>query len=112
MNTIKCYALFLEGQGDTFVTLVNEATWLWVTKNAPCPQAQKDQLLAVYIKDINKNTTMAEIEEEIKSQKGDNDKALTATPDYGEMFTSLKDYTKFVRKNNVEIVEEYEGYIY
>lgn len=99
----------LSGQGDTMIILVNRDTWEWVTKSASCPQFQIDQA----VKDAAENNmTEEEAKKDMLSQSSDNDRALSARPNYGEIFTDLKSFSKFVKDNNVNVIDEYEGYIY
>lgn len=112
MKKNRCYSIMLTGQGDIYITLVNKETWDWITKCGPIPIAQIDWAFENWKKDLNPNITREEVEKDLLKQKADNDKALSCHADYGKIFTNLKDYTKFVVDNSMEIVEDYEGYIY
>jgi hypothetical protein len=107
---MKAYVIRLEGQGDTVMVLVGKETWEWVTENGPLPQIQID--LALKDDYRSDEETDKDVIKMLNSQKGHNDKALSVHPEFGEVFTDLKSYTKFAVENKLEIIEEYEGYIY
>lgn len=106
---LKCYSVMLEGQGDVTIALVNKGTWDWITKGGKVPQNQIDRATKAAQKDGMESQSYID---DMTSADGDNDRALSLCPDYGELFTDLKEYTKFAIANNVEVLDEYEGYIY
>jgi hypothetical protein len=107
----KLYALVLTGQGDTEIKLVDKDMWDWIDSaqpKAPVPdnilvQLRKHHEDEKFVPHISRSTAV-------------NDAALMAAPveiDGAEaMFFSIRDFNKFVRKYDIEIVEEFEGCIY
>ncbi len=107
---IKAYSVMLSGQGDTFIYLVDEEVWDWILDplNKKVPQSVIDYQIEEsgdpnWTPNITAGTT-------------DNDAALQCAPIKinGEdaFFFGLKEFNKFVRENKIDIIEEYEGYIY
>ena len=108
---MDCYAIRLDGQGDVTTCLVNKETYDWVVNGGPTPATQISKALA------NAADESAEFIERLKKEMAnpgdsDNDRALCASPDYGEIFYDTKSLVAFCVKNNINIVEDYEGYIY
>ena len=122
MAKLRAYSTTCEGQGDTEIKLVDEATWKWIQEEGPVPQATLDSAKA------ERDMT----DEEIKgmdwefgdSGSSQNDKVLYAkeieleVPGHPEspkipcFFDSTKDFVNFCREWDIEIIESFEGYIY
>lgn len=115
---MKLYVINLQGQGDTHIKLVSQDSW---------DALDTGNLTDAMIEDGNTNYSEPEgWVEEFKwlstpagrqSGSWENDVALhlPAVSINGETaeFFSLSEYTKFIRNHpEIEIVDEYEGYIY
>ena len=107
------YLVNLSGQGDTFYTLVDQETWDWI--NGPWPLGNErsgiDPTIPASIKD------RLDGEGYITRGSWQNDRALQAPHAIFngveiKTFYSVKDLYAFMKDNDIEIVEEYEGYIY
>jgi hypothetical protein len=118
----KLYLLNLSGGGDTQLTLVDKETWEWI--GSPWPfGANSDGGV-----DPNTPTRITTIRETDDPGNGDvfitsgsweNDRALVASlcgAEFNgqpiETFRTVKALNKFMKDNDIEIEEEYEGYIY
>lgn len=129
---IKCYMIHLAGQGDTQITFVNKDTWDWIHNEGTAPpravfEAVFEELYNDAFRDpgdTDDDIAAYAVEEALRhlySQEGgsvDNDRALNSRGDYGpgdynsNTFFSGKSAMKFVRDNNVEVIEEFSGLIY
>lgn len=95
---MKYYMLVLIGNSDTAIKFVNKETWDWITDTTgevKLPQSQSDAPITY---------------PDIKAWSID--KALSAQPDIGETFCTLKEAIGFIKENNLEIVDEYVGSFY
>jgi hypothetical protein len=113
---LKLYCTTCEGQGDTEIKLVDEATWKWIQGEGPVPQTTIDKA-----KENDENPSDWEFGWSGSSQ---NDKVLWAkevelevpghpeSPKVSCFFTSTKDFVNFCREWDIEILESFEGYIY
>lgn len=112
------YLIALSGQGDMHIKLVNKPMWDWIGSAKPgsTPPADVLQELVDYrTKDYGEPPAKG-WKPYITCGSAENDAALFATPvevDGEEAtFSSMKSAMAFINKHNIEIVEEYEGYIY
>ena len=108
--TNKVYLIGLSGQGDLMLTLVNKAVWDWVNSDYDASKISyyeplSAEVIAEFVKQGDKKIT------EIMVTRGsfDNDRAIQAP---GKYFSSMKELNAYLKKNNLEIEEEYEGCIY
>jgi hypothetical protein len=106
-----CYMIMLSGQGDNEIKLVNKETWDWInTQNINPPDSQVEK----YIKEYQHGNPR--IDEIIKQMNGcknswSNDRALSASSDYGETFYDMTEAIDFIG-DNYKVIETYTGYIY
>ncbi len=116
---IKLYSLTMSGQGDTQVTLVTKEIWDWVMSplGRPVPQDVIDYHYEY--DDPDDDPGWEPIIAETNGKPNGctvNDAALNApgAKVAGERatFIRMSDFSKFVRKHNIDIVEEWDGYIY
>lgn len=110
--TKKCYLILLAGQGDTDIKIVNKDTWDWIMGDGEVPPHQVE----AFIKSCHENESEVITEEAAReylnsSGSCDNDKALKCKADFEE-FTSMKSAMQYIYKHDLEVVDEYEGYIY
>jgi hypothetical protein len=113
---LKLYSIMLSGQGDTNIAIVGEDCWDYIVNGVLADSLRKivEERSAVYnaerpaafnapgyaVKELERN-----------ADKGDNDRALCVISYYDTMW-SIKDYTKYIVSNKIEIEDDYEGYIY
>lgn len=119
----KLYMVVLTGQGDTIVTLVNEDVWNWILSpyNPPNPRdsAYAEKVPDAVLAEAERHecesfyAEYSDMDEDgyynVSIGSCDNDRALGAP---GIQFWSIKEAMEFVVTNDIEIVEEYNGYIY
>jgi len=115
---MKYYMLVLSGNGDTEIKFVNKDTWDWITDTTgevKLPESQSDAIS----KSITEFYTSTEQAEAAYISNVANmmsawsiDKALSAQPDIGKTFCTLKEAIVFIKENNLEIVDEYAGCVY
>ena len=105
------YLVAMSGQGDSIFFLVNGETWAWVQERAaPIPDAQLKALI-----ERDGASDIAEAIECLRRLKGSspkNDRALLAAPDMGDSCDNIADMIRFIRENNVEILDAFQGVIY
>lgn len=104
----QLYLLVMSGQGDTYVKLVDKETWEWIGDPfKPCP----DAVLKGY---QERNET--DDKPNITTGSAVNDAALQVAPAMvdGEetMFYGVKECMDFCKEHDIDIVDEWEGYIY
>lgn len=101
------YLILLESGGDIDIKLVNKETWDYIHSSRPdfgnesCIDEQLPEGVESYEEDpkiIN-----------VTCGSWENDRAIYVK---GQEFGSLKDYTKYIQNNNIEIIDEYIGCIY
>lgn len=107
---IKKYLIVLTGQGDTFVRLVPPAAKDWI--ESPYPGAGEGGNEA--IPDAVKEGHEDEYDEEdgdvfVSSGSGDNDRAMAIQ---GIEFDSITEAHKYTKKHKIDIVGDFNGYIY
>lgn len=109
----KVYMVVLQGGGDTQVSYINKETWDWINNEAvKAPQVQVEK---VFSDTHCTYETTEEVERDLNQWRGsspDNDRALSARPDHGEMFFDVKSAMKYARDNDLEVTDSFEGYIY
>ena len=120
---IKLYSITVSGQGDTFITLVTKEIWDWVQSplGVPVPQDVIDNYYEDN-SDEDKEDSEHRWMPDISNTKGEpngctvNDAALAAPgakiDGKRASFLGMREFTKFIHKYSVEIVDEWEGYIY
>ena len=100
----KVYLLALYGIKDREFKLVSEATWTWIfNKDTPPPACQ-----------LTGRDSPEDIEDlsDWEGSSPDNDRAIQAEPDTGEIWDRERDALDFARQNGLTIVEEWEGSLY
>lgn len=113
MKTLKLYMLVMSGQGDTYVTLVDKETWDWIGHpKSTIPPA----VFAAYLEKRREDGEEGNDLPVITSGSSVNDAALAvAGYKIGKQraeFINVSSATKFIAKHNIEIVAEWNGYIY
>lgn len=106
----KMYLINLSGGGDTTKSLVTEDVWNWINSDYNSDKSSYYEDLSEPIKEqmrLHKNDNCSSIMVTIGSY--DNDRAIQAP---GIEFRSTKELIKYLKENDIEIVEEYEGCIY
>ena len=105
----KMFLISLSGQGDTDLKLVTQEVWDWVLTpfngkgsgyTETVPKAVQEEMMKHNGEVYEVNVTIGSYE---------NDRALQAP---GVSFRTHKELIEYVKKNSVEIVEEFDGYIY
>lgn len=126
----KVYLLVLEGQGDINIKIVDTMTYNWITNNdlgrAPdtdkyswddktCPVEIKRKIWEEQSGHYNK-CSFEEFKINISSGSYNNDRALMAPVitinDEEGFFWEITKAMKFINKHNLEVLGEYQGYIY
>lgn len=108
----KFYLITLSGGGDTEKKLVNQEVWDWIFSSYESKKSSYYEALPVEIlNEIKKHKFFNDGEKEIMVTRGsyENDRALHAP---GVSFESTKQVMNYLKENNLEISEEYDGYIY
>ena len=113
----KLYLISLSGQGDHQLTLVDEETWNWIGSAWPFKRGSTGGADPSIPANVKARLDPIDGDVYITSGSWENDRAIRAptalfngqpTP----MFFSVKEMNRFVRDNDIEIVEEYDGCIY
>lgn len=101
----KMYLIILQGGGDTDIKLVPFAAKAWIESAYPVDMEETipPEVREGFEDDYEEDTVI------VTPGSGDNDRAL-AVQGYG--LYSTTDAHKYARKNGIEIVDEYHGYIY
>ena len=108
----KMYLINLSGGGDTTKSLVTEDVWNWINSGYNSDKSSYYEDLSEPIKEQMKlHNKYAPNCSSIMVTIGsyDNDRAIQAP---GIEFSSTKELMKYIKENDIEIVEEYEGCIY
>lgn len=129
----KLYLISLQGSGYTEVKVVDEETWNWImSENKGLPHNYdnsgpwKDTIIpeSIKLKIWNNLDNSEKLDFKSYDEFGvylsrgswQNDRALIApaieVDNKKLLFFSLKDFVNNINKENIEILEEYEGYIY
>jgi hypothetical protein len=127
------YLLSMTGTEDQDYRLVDEETWEWINSNLPdfpegvygmndpsVPDIVKQNLFTACYGERGARfpddpKTWQEVTVHVSTGSGDNDRMLAS---YGFLngenlqFFSVTDLNKFVKENDIEIVDEMEGAIY
>lgn len=109
------YLINLQGQGDTYLCLVDKEVMDWVfSSSEEIPDFMKDEFIKFQmgygISEEKVKEELLDIQEH-DSFRDDNDKALFVTSAY-ESFYTVQELVDFCKENDINIVEEYQGYIY
>lgn len=102
------YLLILIGQGDKDIGLVNEETWNWIFSDFDSGESGYHEDVPESILKAYPNTKSAK-KIYVTSGTYDNDRALQGPK---LTFSSVKEAMAFIKKNNCNLVEEFEGCIY
>lgn len=109
---MQCYMISLTNDEDEFHVLVAKDTWDWINnEDVSPPEKQVDMAF----RGIYNHTSREEIKENMRRWEGsspDNDRALEASPDYGEVFLTAKEAIKFAQKNAFFIKDVFTGALY
>jgi hypothetical protein len=108
----KLYLIVLNGGGDTDIKLVNKDVWDWI--NSPYTDDVEKVPDAVVVLDPDQFSAENTREDEdgyccVCPSSYDNDRAMGAP---GLSFWSMKEAMQYIRKHDIEIIDEYEGYLY
>ena len=124
---MNMYMIHLSGQGDNIITLLeDEDVWNWLDDFNMAPP---EKLVSAYIEACKEDLEVEGIDlrqEALNCLKGtsgswSNDRALNlgsgCSQSVGDIlgyktFYSVKETMDYVKKNDVDIIGEYEGYIY
>ncbi len=120
--TTKVYLVHLSGQGDNHFKLLDKEGWDWLFTNEPMSEAMvaaycrpghaKEEALREELTQMNFGVLP-----EQTSYK-DNERAMMVPASiinglqYDDYGGSFKDLKGFLKQNDLEIEEEYEGYIW
>lgn len=108
----KLYLLTLTGMGDTDIRFVDKPTWDWI-QNIQVNQSAPPAVVELAKKQFDDE----EWEPNITEGTPENDAALQAPAvelkkgQYAQFF-DMRSAMKFIRDNNIDIVDEFEGGIY
>jgi len=111
------YLVHLSGQGDIHMKLVDKPTWDWIANGGKVP----NEVILRYADEYGMAQVDAKQELSTVGRTGssqDNDRALNAPPAKfnGKTFDSysgtIKALNQFLATHSLEIVNEYQGYIY
>ena len=113
------YLINLQGQGDTYICIVDKNTWDWIENGSErIPEYLKENFIEQQlhyggsIEGIQDE--LLDLEEEFRDGNSgsiDNDRALFVSSCY-KTFYSLKEAIDFIKENDIDIEDEYQGYIY
>ena len=123
----KLYLITLMGQGDISYALVDKETWDYIL--ASCPEFPKDNNFieesppdsvkqnifdpnSVSISNPDSPKRWEDVTLGVSSGSYKNDRALGICCGHKNQFDSNRGVRNFCKEHNVEIVDEYEGYIY
>jgi len=111
------YLIYLSGQGDVHMKLVDKPTWDWIINGGNVP----NEVVFRYAEEYGMSQVAAKQELSSVGRSGssqDNDRALSAPPAKinGKTFDNYSGTNKalnaFLATHSLEIIEEFEGYIY
>lgn len=113
MKKTKLYLLEMQGQGDVEIKFVGKDVWDWMSKpSSKCPESIQTR----HKEYLDGDENYEPLEVDSKSGSAVNDIALMVPPvkigKIDAVFFSIKEAMAFVKKHNIEIVEEWSGYIY
>lgn len=105
----KMFLISLSGQGDVDLKLVTQEVWDWILTPFNGKGSSYSEVAPKEVQDemIKHNGKVYDVSVTIGSYE--NDRALQAP---GISFWGHKELIEYVKNNNIEIVEEFEGYIY
>lgn len=117
------YMIILQGQGDTNVAIVDQQAWDWINNphNNPVPDILIKEVIKkpndYGLEDIDEKTPREEIESAIRENQitrgsPNNDAALNMMFCADPVFYRMKEALDYVKKNDIEIIDTFEGYIY
>ena len=118
---MKAYMTILTGQGDTDVSIVTKEIFDWINSPFPSELNGKTGLdpyapesVVEQIRKDNEGFGFPDDEHgvSIGSRSYENDRALQMGEQCIKRFFDMKSAFDYVRENDVEIVDTYEGYIY
>ncbi len=104
----KAYLLKLEGGGDIVIKLISKEIFHWINSDYQSKQSSYDEVLSeVIAHEMNKK--------HVKITRGsfENDRAIYASMHAnGMIFDSIKELNRYLKKNEIELEDEYHGCIY
>lgn len=112
----KLYLINLNGFKDTQITLVNEDVWNWIF--SPYTDDVEKVPESVLLESEKHENVTFDAENMGTDEDGfycvspgsyENDRAMCAP---GHSFWSMRDAIDFIKENDVEIIDEFEGYLY
>lgn len=115
---MDAYLLVMSGQGDRHGKLVDLDVWNWLEDGPITDSMVDDYYHQAKVDDHTLTPELARAKLENASSYSINDKALFI---HGSRFDgesydvygfSIRDLNKFVKKHDIDIVAEWEGYIY
>jgi hypothetical protein len=104
-----CYMLVLNGDNDHSIKIVDKETWDWIMNpHTQCPPAVLERIR------VENFDEELKVEDCISEYTAVNDAALLAPviPIQEGYFDRMKDALDFIKKNNIEIEDTFEGHIY
>lgn len=116
----KVNLIMLSGQGDTHLKLVDAETFAWVCDGGEPSDAMVQSRFDYEAKEhataphVWSAPDLAEIRNTMESMSDrDNDRALYVHGDiYDDYGGTIRELTAFLKAEDLEIDQEYEGYIY
>lgn len=102
---MELYMIMLTGMGDTSISLVEEHVWNYIVKGTPFTQEVLENACETAKECYEDNL------EDVSSSL-DNDRAFIASWMCIDNFFNLKDAMTYIQKNNITLLDTYEGYIY
>ena len=111
---MKLYMLTLSGQGDTCIKFVEQDVWEWMGAVQADLFAQPNEAV---LKKLRRYHDEPDFVPNITSGSAYNDAALQAPPALYQgskeaYFFDMKSAVDFIKENNVEVLDTFEGYIY
>lgn len=103
------YLVSLEGGGDTQYTLVTQSVFKWIMSPYELKENGGYESLPLEVQNEMKKNGQNETKIYISISSFENDRALQAP---GMTFNTLKEVFAYLKKNNLELADEYSGYIY
>jgi hypothetical protein len=109
----KLYAVTLNGIGEIQISLVDKEIWDFIHDSTPVSKQYLDDTRSQCTTDDEHKMFTEDYEDSLLPEIDWNDRALMApwfAPD--QTFSQVSEYTKYLSENEIEIIQEVEGYIY
>lgn len=111
----KMYLIQLQDRKDTYLSLVESDVFAWIHGPYSPPAGQSGA--SAYEDEVPQSIRVAYLEnngkETCRVTRGsyDNDRAMTAES-FGETFDSVVALTRYIKRHNIRIADEYHGLMY